>query len=291
MTTHSQVSDMITTALKQGGTYKEYILAWCMESIELNAEAGKERPSPMVASSTGFLYNLGCVWLRLCRPFLYDLKKLEKIDWNFLSASDVSCIFPNDIPKLVTDANASQPSSPNPEIAVAPTDVSATGTTVLKMNFISQCYFFCYRVLHLGIVQQCTRYKNILEGLQRFHGEISDPPVAGRPNRGMQYLVLKLCTDSMLLSPDMLKDAVGFYVATCTSLLNNISNVTLNTDMQASVKDDWVASEANMDPKHVGLLKKLPEHVMEDIMVSGDVLGLDNGLISILCILVLYDML
>ena len=154
-------------------------------------------------------------------------------------------------------------------------------STIIKMNFISQCYFFCYRVLHYGIVQQCTRYKNILEGLQRFHGEISDLPTGnGQPNRGMQYLTLKLTTDSMLLSPEMLRDAVGFYIGTCISLLNNISNVSANTSNtsnnsinsgSAGADDwvgDWVATEAGMEPSHVELLKKLPEHLMEDIMVS-----------------------
>ena len=44
---------------KAGGVAKESAVRWLVQSLLLNIEAEKDRPSPLLSSSLGFMANLG----------------------------------------------------------------------------------------------------------------------------------------------------------------------------------------------------------------------------------------
>ena len=78
--------------------------------MQLNIEAEKDRPSPLLSSSTGFTGNLSAVLLSLCQPIVSDHSKLKKVDWRFLTAQTPTSslllpgrdtdIFPRDCTRL-----------------------------------------------------------------------------------------------------------------------------------------------------------------------------------------------
>lgn len=251
-TLQAQVADLITSLLKCGGVHKQLVLEWLTQACELNTEAEKERPTPICASSPAMLYNLAGVLLRLCRPFLSDSDKLQKVDWGFLCAADAARVFPAALPLLVS--LGAEPSS---------TPVASTGQEMSKFNFISQCFFLCARVLHLGIVQQCGHYKNMLQGLNRFHAEVE---TGGQ--RGMHYLTLKLATDTMLLAPDMVADLLAFCIGCCRSLLVALGagDAAGSVPSKLSADADWIARREDMSAAQLSLLGTLPEHLVDDLL-------------------------
>jgi ubiquitin conjugation factor E4 B len=229
--------DLIMAVLKTGGSSKEKMMRWLLDTIEYNMEAEKERPSPFLAASSGFLFNLGGVMLKICRPVLTDPEKLKKIDWNYLFSDESSSVFRSELTKLTT-----------PPVGALPEIISDT----VEFNFITQSFFMTWKVLHLGSAQQCGNYVNILRSLNHFRAglEIAEP-------RSVHYLLLKICADINLLSSNFLNNIVLFVCGACQSLLWYLD------DNSAS---GWLALESDMLPRARALLGKIPEHLIDDIM-------------------------
>jgi hypothetical protein len=167
----------------------------------------------------GFTVNLSSVFLKLAEPITNDPEKLKKLDWQFLSAKDAQSgahIFPSDstlltsptvFASLSTSANIGTSSSS--DVSGSGGNVSESGTksasavsngTVGEFNFITQSFFLCWRALHLGLVQQYTKYQGILRALAHHQGglETNDP-------QSVQYMVWKLTTDVLLLNSNTLR--------------------------------------------------------------------------------------
>ena len=64
------VHDLLMGMLRAGGTAKEQAISFLLQALELNAENSKDRPSPLKASSLGFMLNLSAVFLQLARPVM-----------------------------------------------------------------------------------------------------------------------------------------------------------------------------------------------------------------------------
>jgi hypothetical protein len=87
---------------------------WLLSSLQLNIEAEKDRPSPLLSSSAGFTGNLSAVFLSLCQPIVSDHSKIKKVDWRFLTAHTQTSpllvpggdtdIFPRDCTRLTPPA-------------------------------------------------------------------------------------------------------------------------------------------------------------------------------------------
>jgi Ubiquitin elongating factor core len=87
---------------------------WLLSSLQLNIEAEKDRPSPLLSSSAGFTGNLSAVFLSLCQPIVSDHSKIKKVDWRFLTAHTQTSpllvpggdtdIFPRDCTRLTPSA-------------------------------------------------------------------------------------------------------------------------------------------------------------------------------------------
>lgn len=261
----NQANDLISSLLKCGGSAKELTMEWLYQCAELNADAAKEHPSPMLSSSIGFLNNAGAVYLKLCRPFIMTsdvataTKMLSKVNWSILLAPDIHVIFP-DVTKLMIHSPLSTSTTTTPVKATA-----ASPQKIREFNFITQIFFLASRMLHLGVAQQCNSYKNYLQGLQRFRDELD----TGGPS-GMHYLMIKLCTDISLLSPDLLTDAVAYCVAMCSSLLMLLdapgSSSTVKGGLEGTQESDWVVSASELTANQLEILSNIPEHLVNDIM-------------------------
>jgi hypothetical protein len=60
------------------------VLYGICQTVYFNREAEKDRPSPLVAASSGFLLNMCGVLLRLAKPVTDDQNILMKVDWGFI---------------------------------------------------------------------------------------------------------------------------------------------------------------------------------------------------------------
>mmetsp|Transcript_22473 Transcript_22473/g.32803 ORF Transcript_22473/g.32803 Transcript_22473/m.32803 type:complete len:1051 (+) Transcript_22473:62-3214(+) len=251
-----QATDLVMSLLKAGAQPKAMTLKWLTQALYFNREAEKDRPSPLVASSTGFMLNLCGVLLRLAKPITEDPVKLEKVDWGFIHwgaeylsrpglASQAEKFFSQDCTRLML-----------------PTDEDAgvsTPVTTTDFNFISQSFFSCWRALHLGVVQECVKYPHIMRALNRLHSDL----MRGSP-QAMQHLVMKLTMDAMLLSSDLMSDVAMFCSACASSLLQKL-NVSSTVNPAASIGEDWIVPIDRFSSCEKKILMGTPEHFVDDL--------------------------
>ena len=257
-----QASDVILCLLKAGPQAKENTMKWIYQAIHFNVEAEKGRPSPMIASSQAFFFNLGGALLRLAKPIITDPKKLAKVDWNFmrwmspkemLGRPEDTFLFPSSSTRLMSSSTngESEPFTLEPD-------------TTTEFTFISQSFFCALRVLHLGAVQECIRYPNILRGLSRYSAgfEVGDM-------NALHHLSLKCTMDASLVSSDFMSDVTLFIPACAASLLSQLQDGgdASFTSSCASVENrSWTVPQSSATEKHVKLLCSIPEDVVDDLM-------------------------
>jgi len=233
---------------------KDDTLAWLVQSVTLNAEAAKDQPNRLAASSPGMLLNLGSVMLRLCRPFISDIEKLRKVDWGFLGSAGGLRVFPKDDMRLLQmgeDQGGDVPPAP------------AAGTEK-DYNFITQSFFLCWRALHVGVVGEINSYRNHIRRLHHFHGGLA----TGEP-QAVQALTIKLLADVPMMSPDLVADLLGFTEGACTSLMEQLNvgaSGGVPVGSSSSSGEDWVLPRSSCPPTVLALLTQVPEHLLTDIM-------------------------
>ena len=98
--------------------------------------------------------------LRLVRPIIDNPDKLSKVDWTYLNSVDTALKAGhfNQATKLMR--------SEGDDTALAIPSLPPSKSTG-DYNFITQSFFLCWKALHIGVVQECIRYPNILRALQR----------------------------------------------------------------------------------------------------------------------------
>lgn len=252
----AQASDLILSLLKAGPVAKDITMKWIYQAVFFNAEAEKDRPSPLIAASQAFLFNLGGVLLRIAKPIITDPNKLAKVDWNFmrwmpkkdiLGGLDAQYFFPSSSTRLMNcnEGEASQKLEPD---------------TTTEFNFISQSFFCALRVLHLGTVQECIRYPNILRGLSRFSSgfEVGDM-------NSLHHLSLKCTMDASLVCSDLMSDVAIFIPACATSLLNQLQGQDVS-DTSGDNLSSWTVPQATTGETCIKMLRAVPEHVVDDLM-------------------------
>mmetsp|Transcript_106145 Transcript_106145/g.307107 ORF Transcript_106145/g.307107 Transcript_106145/m.307107 type:complete len:431 (-) Transcript_106145:1336-2628(-) len=168
----SQVA-IFNALLRGGASPRAALLRWICEAAAANDAAGATQPDRSKVSSDGFLLNLGFVLLELSKPFLEEQTKanLIRTDTKFVAAAERHYgAFPDDLQPL-------SPSAADPAAAAA-----ADG----DVNFITQCFFLTWRVLHLGLVSQLARHENLLRHINRIHHQSADPANDLQLSRFMQ---------------------------------------------------------------------------------------------------------
>ena len=281
--TQSLASDAILCLLKGGPQAKERTMRWIFQAVYFNVEAEKDRPSPLVASSQAFLFNLAGTLLRLAKPIISDPKKLAKVDWNFLrwkpsqevlgggEQTTSSFFFPVSCTRLMTpistDSSSSGSSSGNSSGSASETFVVQPDTST-EFSFMTQSFFCALRVLHLGAVQECIRYPHILRSLSRLSAgfEVGD-------RNSLHHLSLKCTMDASLVCSDLMSDVTLFIPACAASLLRQLqeTDAATSTSQQLSasgrVKDmSWTVPQAGTAEKYVQILCTVPEHVVDDLL-------------------------
>jgi hypothetical protein len=281
MSIQSQASDLILCLLKAGPQAKDLTMKWIYQAIYFNAEAEKDRPSPLIASSQAFLLNLGGTLLRLAKPIISDPRKLAKVDWNFLrwvpkpeelGGRDAPFFFPSSSTRLMTPSS----SSSDAEAATSPSSGSHPPTesfvlqpdTTTEFTFITQSFFCALRILHLGAVQECIRYPHILRGLHRYSAGFE----TGDRN-ALHHLVLKCTMDASLVASDFMSDVALFIPACAASLLGQLQDTdaatasSLQLSSSGRVRDmSWTVPQASAEMRHVDMLCRVPEHIVDDLM-------------------------
>eukprot|EP01031_Cornospumella_fuschlensis_P026243 gene26243-31702_t len=252
------VGEAVLALLKGGGKIKEAAITWLKQAIVLNKEAEKDRPSPVVAASTGFLVGLSRVMLGLAEPIWRD-QKLSKVQLTYLLSPEGEELFPPDATRLMSPSGlggvvlpADLPSAPSSNPAAPPTPPES-------FSFITQSFFMCWRALHVGVVPPCIKYVNILRGLQHYSAglQTNDP-------HALHYLLTKITTDLLLLAPELLRDVVTFCASGASVLLRGLA-----VDEQgAHVKEGgvWLISQAEHTHDQLRFLLRLPEHLVDDIL-------------------------
>ena len=253
----SQASDIILCLLKAGPQAKDTTMKWIFQAVFFNAEAEKDRPSPLISASQGFLFNFAGTLLRLARPIITDPKKLAKVDWKFLlwapskevlGGQDSTFFFPSSSTRLMGVGSDN-------DTVLVPNDST-------EFNFISQSFFCALRVLHLGAVQECIRYPNILRALSRLSAgfEVGDM-------NSLHHLSLKCTMDASLVCSDLMSDVMLFIPAFASSLLNQLQEES-STSNQVDVTADasWTVPQASSEDNCVKVMRMVPEHFVDDSM-------------------------
>jgi ubiquitin conjugation factor E4 B len=225
-----QVTEVVLRLLKQKRC-KDRAMLWLRQGVALNLEASKERPSPFVASSKGFMLNFCCVMLRICRPFMNDLEKIRKIDWRFLIDSGSQDVFPTNGTPLTTAI---------PKDLVSFDVARREDSSGREYNFLTSSFFLTLRALNLGVVQECIRYPNVLRGLSRYRDGLDTGS-----REAVHYLVHKLASDINMTAPDLIKDLLGFTTTVCSWLLLNLPDAASSSESAGRSLGDWMV---NMDP-------------------------------------------
>jgi ubiquitin conjugation factor E4 B len=252
---HGQVADIVLRLLKQKKC-KDRAMLWLRQGVALNLEAGKERPSPFVASSKGFMLNFGSVMLRICRPFMNDLEKIRKIDWRFLIDSGSQDVFPS---------NGTQLTTAIPKDLVSFDIARREDSSGREYNFLTSSFFLTLRALSLGAVQECIRYPNVLRGLSRYRDGLDTGS-----REAVHYLVNKVASDINMAAPDLIKDLLGFATTVCSWMLLNLPDAVSAPSGDSTNRSlgEWIV---NMDPnvssnvESYRFLSSLPDYVVSDV--------------------------
>lgn len=245
----SNASEIVLSVLKVGGEHKAACMTWLTQALALNSEATKDRPSPLIAASSGFLINLNALFFTLCQPIISDLDKLAKVQSSFLLRQESRDVFPADSTRLA-------PSEIFGEFGGVPAPVSSDE----PLSFITQSFFMCWRSLHLGYARECSQYYDTLSRLNRFHEGLE----TGEP-RSMHYLVHKLCVDTQLFNPPVMHEAVKFCCAAAHILLRNLTDIQANTQTVAD-SNSWLILPQSMALHHRAFLLALTEDLVDDVL-------------------------
>lgn len=231
-------SDSILSLLKASNEAKASTVQWLQEAITLNIEAEKDQPSPFLGANHGFLCNLGIVMLSICNPIFINPKTLSKVDWKYLLQSS-STIFPKDVTKLFI-----------PEKSLSDSNSLQT------VGFSTDLFFMCCRAIHLGFVQLCDRYFQLLIHLSRQRDALE----ANNP-RAIFVLALKSCYDVYLMDPNVIQNLLLYCVSVSSSLLSFMSN---NIECQSN---SWlIALNTPGNDNQLLIFENMPEHIINDIM-------------------------
>lgn len=251
-TIHSSVSDMVLSLLKGGKSSKENMLKWLKLAIVENFEAEKDRPSPLLGGSSGFMMNLSAVGLRLALPVIEDSEKLKKVDFNYLFSLEGKELFPPDITCLMPSSSLTN-LVPNISIPIF-------HHSNVEFNFITQSFFMCWRIIHLGIVPNCNRYFNILQALNHYGSRLAE----GEQN-AVHYFLTKIIMDIHLQQPDLLRQLVLFCSASAVRLMDALET-TESYESTTINRSIWLLSPQDLNEQQKSILLRIPEHFIDDIV-------------------------
>jgi ubiquitin conjugation factor E4 B len=284
-TTVDSTAEMMLSLLKDKAASKAQVLQWLLSVTVQNQEAEKDRPSPLLCASNGFLMNAGAVALRLAGPMLEGTqpeKLLSKVDWHYLLTAEGQQVFPVETTRLMP---ASCLTTLSPDISIPDLATAASTSTSTEPSFVTQSFMWCWKLLHLGVVQQCNQYVHILRSLQHYAQGLSE----AEPH-AIHFFLLKLTIDVQLLHPDLLHRMVTFCSAASKKVYDILTTGTIahsapssstpaspstttsnnnnnnNSNGGSGGGANWLLSPTDLTEEQKLILLSLPEHWIDDLM-------------------------
>jgi hypothetical protein len=238
---HQEACNQLIVALvKAGPEARSSVMKWFIDALNVNVGASAMRPDATKVSSSNMLLNMSIVLLKLCEPFVDADKKQHLIDPGFVSsAEDHGGVFEtkgdNAVARLgESDEDAAMLDPYNP-----------------KNSFIPQCFFFCARALHFGIVPLLSYHENLLRHISHAHWDITQNGRDLQSDPHFSILVGKQRSNEVALyQEEMVADTLRFCNLTAKVLFNMDDNV-LRTMPEDFVSDvcDIIMAIAKLKPK------------------------------------------
>ena len=135
-------------------------MKWIVDCMLVNVHASAMRPDPTKVSSASLLMNLQVLLLKLCEPFVLDGKKHKLIDPGFVSSPDDHC--------------GVYATSGDDSVSRLGESVASASTYAPQNSFIPQCFFFCARSIHLGIIPVLSHHETLLRHIAHTHYELTN---------------------------------------------------------------------------------------------------------------------
>lgn len=209
---HSSLHRIVTNLLKNAEA-KGRVLAWLAAALRVNKERTKMRPDLKKASTDGFMVNLACVLLRLCRPFLDPAsgKAWARLDVRYISdPRSRGCAFEDDTRLGMADSDLQA----WVQEAVLPHDPTS-------YHFICECFFMTANALRLGVFKAIENMKDISRTARDWDREADlagspDDPTVGPRIRQMKraaarYKTIASCMSGTLHGRVLLYDIIAYY--------------------------------------------------------------------------------
>jgi len=199
LTTESLVGALHATlhALLKDKATRRPTLVWLASVVDANMELAKMSPDPWKASTSGFMFNLAWVMLRLSEPFTADVAKaFQRLTPDYVADPVGSLLNLGDhetrmsattetveaFAAEVAERRASGAGASGSAAAASQSPPTAISQRLYRVpspdepdgpySFICECFFLTARALHLGPIRVLTTLKNIQRQIHRVKEEL-----------------------------------------------------------------------------------------------------------------------
>lgn len=188
--------------LKNSNT-REKVLEYLAEVIDKNAGRARININPLKCASSGMFVNLSAVMLKLCAPFIEDLKKMTLIDPSYIlhssrldfqkltaihaSSEEIATWVDRgnyarterfrqlqqqreqEERRVLQSQGATSSGSNHASDSVIPNSKhkSSKDERETRYSFVTECFFMTARILNLGLLRALTDYKGLMHDLSR----------------------------------------------------------------------------------------------------------------------------
>jgi ubiquitin conjugation factor E4 B len=217
----------IKSLIMAGGAPRTIVMQWIADALQVNVGASASRPDPSKVSSSNLMLNLSVVLLKLCEPFIDDEKKKHLIDAGFVSSEGQNQgVFPTTgddlVPRLGTDDG-------HPAVLKTPYNP--------KNSFIPQCFFYCARSLHLGVVPLLSHHEMLLRNISHYHWQLQSQNRDIRSDPRLAHLIVRQLSDEVALYDETMMDLTMRFCNFEAKVLYDMDDETLRTMPEEFVSD------------------------------------------------------
>ena len=255
---HNTMHMVITRLVKAGPEAKAGIMRWISRALELNQGRSKSQPNPSQISGDGFAINLAAVLTKLCMPVLQKKnERIELIEPIFLCTSNgsITRAYPDNITLVGTSTDEA-------EGAGSPRGISSSTVTKTEseFHFVTQCFFYALRAVHLGPIQSLRRVDSLKKHLSHIQRNFPNlMQEQGTPERTEFEKILRMlyATEAGVINPEMMTNIVGLY-----SLFGSWALMLAmgKTSLKGGMGEITMPLPTPPNPT----LLNLPEHIMTD---------------------------
>eukprot|EP00818_Percolomonas_sp_WS_P008819 CAMPEP_0117446966 /NCGR_PEP_ID=MMETSP0759-20121206/6624_1 /TAXON_ID=63605 /ORGANISM="Percolomonas cosmopolitus, Strain WS" /LENGTH=1113 /DNA_ID=CAMNT_0005239271 /DNA_START=174 /DNA_END=3512 /DNA_ORIENTATION=- len=255
-TVQDSLKNILLNLLRRKETRDE-VLKWIATVLSSNETRNRMRDDMAHSSSDGFMFNFFAVMLRLSEPFLEKVDaqgnlKTDNVDALFPMMNDSVLMFKEDTKVLYSSQEAKEYVEKNQKEPV-------------EFNFVTSCFYFTLRAMHLGFVKTFQKYSQKIKQhmeIQRAYDRMKQSGMSQHPQHQMEFaqiekrfiqLRIERWTDeSQLLDTDFLK-YVFKYIRFESAFVLNLCGITKDLSV---VPED----ESQVPPQYA----MQPESIIED---------------------------